>query len=51
MSYEKDGYLYCTDKPGHGVEFDELAAKEYPPEEVVLQWTQARVLDGSLGHP
>ena len=51
MAYDKDGYLYCTDKPGIGVDFDELAAKEYPPEDVVLKWTQARLPDGSLGHP
>jgi mannonate dehydratase len=45
------GYLYPTDRPGWGITFNADAAKACPPEEAVIEWTQARRPDGSLSYP
>jgi len=47
----KDGYLYPSDAPGIGVDFDEKLAAEFPPHDYVEEWTQARLPDGSPGLP
>ncbi len=47
----KDGYLYPNDAPGLGVDFDEKLAAEFPAEDVVEEWTQARLPDGSPALP
>lgn len=51
MAQRKGRYVTVTEKPGLGVDFDEKAAKEYPADTYVLQWTQARLPDGSFGNP
>jgi mannonate dehydratase len=45
------GYIYPSDKPGHGVDIDLEAAKKYPPKFVCEQWTQSRLPDGCLNRP
>jgi mannonate dehydratase len=51
MPEVKDGYLYPSAAPGLGVDFDEKLAAEFPPQDVVEEWTQARLPDGSPGLP
>jgi len=45
------GYLYPNDKPGHGVGLDEAAAARYPCDPKTIEWTQARLPDGTLARP
>lgn len=45
------GYLYPNDRPGLGIEIDEQLAARYPCQEIVEQWTQARLPDGSPARP
>jgi mannonate dehydratase len=47
----KDGYVYANDKPGLGVDIDEVQASKYPCENVVTTWTQTRLIDGTLQTP
>jgi mannonate dehydratase len=47
----RDGYLYPNDLPGLGIDIDENLAAEYPCEEIVEQWTQTRLPDGSPARP
>ncbi len=47
----RDGYVYPNDKPGWGIDVDEALAAKYPCPEGVLDWTQARVPDGSPAYP
>jgi mannonate dehydratase len=47
----EDGYLYANDEPGLGIDIDEKLAAEYPAEDVVEEWTQARLPDGSPARP
>jgi len=47
----RGGYLYLSDAPGIGVEFNEAAAARHPFDPKVEQWTQARLPDGSLHRP
>jgi mannonate dehydratase len=47
----RDGYLYPNDKPGLGIDIDEELAAEYPCEDIVEQWTQTRLPDGSPARP
>ena len=46
-----DGYLYPNDRPGLGIEIDEKLAAAYPCQEIVEQWTQTRLPDGSPARP
>jgi mannonate dehydratase len=46
-----DGYLYPSDGPGWGIDIDEQLAAEHPCGEVVEQWTQTRLPDGSPARP
>lgn len=47
----KDGYLYPNDRPGLGIDIDEKLAADYPCEEIIEQWTQTRLPDGSSARP
>lgn len=47
----ENGFVYVNEKPGFGVEFDEIAAKKYPAKEEIITWTQLRQNDGSLVLP
>ncbi len=47
----KDGYLYPNELPGLGIDIDEQLATEHPCEEIVEQWTQTRLPDGSPTRP
>ena len=46
-----NGYLYANDEPGLGIDIDEAMAAEYPVGEIVEEWTQARLPDGSAVRP
>jgi hypothetical protein len=46
-----DGYLYPSDLPGLGIDIDESLAAEHPCAEIVEQWTQTRLPDGSPARP
>lgn len=47
----EDGYLYPNDRPGLGIEIDEKLAAKFPCAEIVEQWTQTRLPDGSPARP
>lgn len=47
----KKGYVYANNKPGLGVEINEVEAAKYPAENTVTTWTQTRKVDGSLQTP
>lgn len=47
----RNGYLYPNNKPGLGIEIDEELAAQYPCQDEVVQWTQARLPDGSPAKP
>ena len=46
-----DGYLYPNDQPGLGIDIDEQLAAKYPCQEIVEEWTQTRLPDGSPYRP
>ena len=46
-----DGYLYPNDHPGLGIDIDEKLAAEHLCDEIVEQWTQTRLPDGSPARP
>ena len=47
----RDGYLYPNDRPGLGIEIDEALAAAHPCQEIVEEWTQTRLPDGSPTRP
>lgn len=47
----RDGYLYPNDLPGLGIDIDEQLAAEHPCGQIVEQWTQTRLPDGSPARP
>ncbi|MCY4147609.1 MAG: starvation-sensing protein RspA [Chloroflexi bacterium] len=47
----EDGYLYPNDAPGLGIDIDERLAAKYPCEDIVEDWTQTRLPDGSPARP
>ncbi len=47
----RNGYLYPNDKPGLGIDINEALAAEHPCQEIVEQWTQTRLPDGSPARP
>lgn len=51
VAERKGEYVSVSDRPGLGVDFDERAAKEYPPQLFVHEWTQARLPDGTISNP
>ena len=47
----EDGYLYPNDKPGLGIDINEALAAKYPCQDIVEDWTQTRLPDGSPARP
>jgi len=47
----RNGYVYANDKPGLGIEVNEVEAAKYPCESTVTTWTQTRWFDGALQTP
>ncbi|MBN2449382.1 MAG: starvation-sensing protein RspA [Lentisphaeria bacterium] len=47
----RDGYVVPNDRPGLGIDMNEELAARYPCPDGVLDWTQARLPDGSCGYP
>lgn len=47
----RDGYLYPNDRPGLGIDIDEKLAARYPCKDEVIDWTQARLPDGTPARP
>lgn len=47
----RNGYLYPNDRPGLGIDIDEQLAAKYPCQEIIEQWTQTRLPDGSPARP
>jgi len=47
----RDGYMYPSDKPGLGIDFDAALAARYPCKDSVDWWTQTRLPDGGPGRP
>ena len=47
----RNGYLYANDKPGLGIDIDEKLAAEYPCGDIMEQWTQTRLSDGTPVRP
>ena len=47
----REGYLYPSDNPGLGIDIDEGLAAAHPVEDVVEEWTQTRLPDGSPVRP
>jgi len=47
----RGGYLYPNEQPGLGIDLNERLAEAYPCEEIVEQWTQTRLPDGSPARP
>jgi mannonate dehydratase len=45
------GMLTASGQPGLGVEFDEKLAARFPADDVELDWTQARLPDGTIVRP
>ena len=47
----RDGYLYPNDGPGLGIDIDEELAAQHPCDDIVEEWTQTRLPDGSPARP
>ena len=47
----RDGYMYPNEQPGLGIDIDERMAAKHPCEDIVEQWTQTRLPDGSPARP
>ena len=47
----RGGYMYPNDRPGLGIDIDVDLAARYPCEDIVEQWTQTRLPDGSPTRP
>lgn len=47
----ENGYLYANDQPGLGIDIDEELAAKYPCGDIIEQWTQTRLPDGSPARP
>jgi len=47
----RNGYMYANDKPGLGIEINEELAAKYPCTDIVEQWTQTRLPDGTPARP
>ncbi|TVR26434.1 MAG: starvation-sensing protein RspA [Ilumatobacter sp.] len=47
----ENGYLYPNELPGLGIDIDERLAREHPVADIVEEWTQARLPDGSATRP
>jgi mannonate dehydratase len=47
----RGGYLYPNERPGLGIDMNERLAEAYPCQEIVEEWTQTRLPDGSPTRP
>ncbi|BBI36454.1 enolase C-terminal domain-like protein [Cohnella abietis] len=47
----KNGYVYPNDKPGLGIDIDEKLAAKFPCENILPEWTLARLPDGTPTTP
>ena len=47
----ENGYLYANDRPGLGIDIDEQLARQFPVEDIVEEWTQTRLPDGTPVRP
>lgn len=47
----RQGYLYPNEQPGLGIDIDEQLAAKYPCADIIEQWTQTRLPDGSPARP
>jgi len=47
----ENGYLYANDKPGLGIDINEELAAKYPCGDIIEQWTQTRLPDGTPARP
>ncbi len=47
----RQGYVYANDLPGLGVDINEAEAVKYPCDAGVTNWTQTRLIDGTLQTP
>ena len=47
----ENGYLYPSDNPGLGIAIDERLARRFPVADIVEEWTQARLPDGTAVRP
>lgn len=47
----RDGYFYPNTNPGIGVDLDEELAAKFPCDSSVIEWTQARLPDGTITRP
>lgn len=47
----RNGYAYPNEKSGLGIDVDEALAAKYPPQDEVIEWTQARLPDGTPVRP
>ncbi|QPC84153.1 starvation-sensing protein RspA [Phototrophicus methaneseepsis] len=47
----RNGYLYANDQPGLGIDINEELAAKYPCDDVVEDWTQTRLPDGTPTRP
>ncbi|MEM7133775.1 MAG: enolase C-terminal domain-like protein [Chloroflexota bacterium] len=47
----RNGYMYPSDKPGLGIDIDEVLAAKYPCQDQVEFWTQTRLPDGTPVRP
>ena len=46
-----DGYVYLSDRPGIGVDFDEKKAAKYPAVDMDHSWMFTRITDGTAVRP
>jgi mannonate dehydratase len=51
MPEVRQGYMYPNDRPGLGIEIDEKLAAKFPCTDEIIEWTQARLPDGSPARP
>ncbi len=47
----RNGYAYANTKPGLGIDINEALAAKYPITTRVTEWTQSRIIDGTLNTP
>lgn len=47
----RNGYIYPNERPGLGIDINEEAAKKYPCDSTVPDWTLARLPDGTAARP
>lgn len=47
----RNGYLYANEQPGLGIDIDETMAAKFPCQDIVEQWTQTRLPDGTPVRP